>query len=79
MDQISVLDLSLGVLADEGADALLNSPKIKKLQKLDLHHHYLSSEVMAKFENLGIEVNLDEQLESEEYDDEVYRSVSVSE
>ncbi len=79
MDQISVLDLSLGVLADEGADALLNSSRIKKLQKLDLHHHYLSSEVMAKFENLGIEVNLDEQLEADEYDDEVYRSVSVSE
>ena len=39
LKQIEVLDLSLGVLTDAGAEALLASPATKKLKRLDLHHN----------------------------------------
>src|SRR5262249_2977768 len=36
LNQLEVLDLSMGTLSDAGAKALLGSPAIKKLKKLDL-------------------------------------------
>jgi len=45
LDQIKILDLSLGTMTDEGGKALLECEKIKNLQKLDLHRHYLSEGV----------------------------------
>jgi hypothetical protein len=49
MRQIDTLDLSLGTLGDEGARALLSCPDTRRLKGLDLHHHYLSDEVLAEF------------------------------
>jgi len=79
LNQLDVLDLSLGILTDKGAQALLNSERIKSLKKLDLHHHYMSTSMMEKLKRLDIEVDVSEQ-EEDEYDDgEIYRYVAVSE
>jgi len=74
--QLETLDLSLGTLGDKGAKALLANPEIKKLQFLDLHHHFISEELVAQLQQLGIRVDLGEQMEEEE---DGYRYVAVSE
>ncbi len=80
LNQLETLDLSLGTMSDKGAQALLNSDGINTLAKLDLHHHYLSTDMMEKLEALDIEVDVSEQEEEDEDDDgETYRYVAVSE
>jgi hypothetical protein len=61
--QLESLDLSLGNLSDSGADALISGQSLSHLKKLDLHHHYLTEEMMQRVWAAfpGIEVNLDEQ------------------
>jgi hypothetical protein len=75
LDRIEVLDLSLGTLGDVGAEALLASPAVAKLDKLDLHHHFISEEVVARLVGIGIEVDVSDLQEEEGYG----RYVSVSE
>ncbi len=48
LDGLETLDLSMGALGDAGAAALLANPKIKKLQFLNLHHHYCTDEVVSQ-------------------------------
>ncbi|MDZ4832602.1 MAG: STM4015 family protein [Candidatus Melainabacteria bacterium] len=79
LKQIKILDLSMGTLSDKGGNALLASPDIKKLEFLDLQHHYLSSDMIKKFRSLGINVCVDDQQEAELNDDEIWRFVQVSE
>jgi hypothetical protein len=61
--QLESLDLSLGNLSDSGAAALISGQSLSHLKKLDLHHHYLTEEMMQRVWAAfpGIEVNLDEQ------------------
>ncbi len=61
LDQLQVLDLSMGTLGDEGAQALYESDRIKKLIRLNLDHHYCSDDMMQKMLSLPIEVSMDEQ------------------
>lgn len=75
LSRIEVLDLSLGTLGDQGGAALLASPAIKGLRKLELKHNYLSEEMRAKLTALPIEVDADND-EAEEYDGERYVAVS---
>jgi len=78
--RLQTLDLSMGTLGDEGAQALLDSPYISKLKKLDLEHHFMTPAMIEKMKTLPIEVNLADQQEEEDYGDEdSYRYVSVSE
>ena len=79
VERIKVLDLSLGALTDTGAKALLESSAILKLEKLDLHHHFMSSEVAAQLKALPIDVDVSEQLQEDRYGDDVYRYIAVSE
>jgi hypothetical protein len=79
LEQLHVLDLSLGTLDDSGAAALLNCPTISKLVKLDLHHHFCSDEMMQRLQALGIEVDVSERKEPEEWDGQEQRFVAVSE
>jgi hypothetical protein len=79
LDRIRILDLSLGTLGDEGAAALLASPAVARLQKLDIHHHFCSNEMVERLQGLGIEVDASEQEKEEEYSGERYRYVAVSE
>jgi hypothetical protein len=61
--QLETLDLSLGNITDKGAAALLNGQPLTHLKSLDLHHHYLSEEMMQRVWAAlpGVEINLDEQ------------------
>lgn len=79
LEQIKVLDLSLGILRDAGAEALLDNPAIAQLEKLDIHHHFVSDELVTRLEELGIEIDASDRQEVEEYEDESYFFVAVSE
>ena len=76
LDQLESLDLSLGVMTDEGAAPLLASKRIRNLKHLNLHRNYLSDEVAAQFQQLGIEVDVGGQEEGEDEDE---RYVAVGE
>lgn len=79
LDRIEVLDLSMGTLGDDGAKALAASSKVAKLKKLDLHHHYMSEEGVAQIQALGIEADVSDRKEADEYGDDSYRYVAVGE
>jgi hypothetical protein len=84
--RLRTLDLSLGVLTDTGAEALLLSQSLGALERLDLHHNYLSPAMCAalrkKLEPAGVELNLDPGAASydpDEYRGEARRYVAVGE
>jgi len=76
VSRIETLDLSLGVLTDEGADALLklSSPTLKKL---NLHYNYFSSEVTKQLKALPLTVDASKPGGMEE--DDEWRFVAVGE
>lgn len=68
LDQLHTLDLSMGTLTDAGAEALLNSDRVKKLQRLDLSHHYMSEKMIKRWRQFGLNVDVsDAQGEDDEY------------
>ncbi|MFF9060542.1 STM4015 family protein [Streptomyces sp. NPDC101213] len=83
--RLEVLDLSMGVLTDEGGAALLAGQPLTHLKKLDLHHHYLSEALTDRIrrtvETEGVEVDLDRDDADEDHDDDgtVWRYVAVGE
>ena len=79
LDRLEVLDLSMGTLGDEGATALLASPAIRKLKKLDLQHHFISGPVAKQLESLGNEVDLSDEQEPSVWGGESHRFIAVSE
>lgn len=79
LSKIEVLDLSLGDLDDTGARSLLASPGVARLEKLDIHFHYVSPEVVAELEALGVDVNAGDRQEPDDYGDELHRYIAVSE
>jgi hypothetical protein len=79
LKKIRVLDLSLGTLTDKGAQALLDDAAITKLEKLDLHHHFCSDEMMEKLKALPCEVDVSEQEAGDQDGDETYRYVAHGE
>lgn len=79
LDGLRALDLSLGNLTDLGGEALLASAKVPRLQRLDLHHHYLSREMMDRLLALPIQVDVSDPQQAKRYDDEVYRPIAVAE
>jgi hypothetical protein len=76
LDQLETLDLSMGILTDTGAQALLDSSKLGHLKLLNLNHHYMSEGVMEKLKGLGIPVSMEDK---EDEEDEENRYVEVSE
>ncbi|HZM74441.1 MAG TPA: STM4015 family protein [Candidatus Limnocylindrales bacterium] len=78
--RLEVLDLSLGMLSDAGATALLTGQPLTHLRKLDLHHHYLSEPVMdrirAELVDAGVEVDLGDAGDPDNVED---RYVAVAE
>jgi hypothetical protein len=79
LEGLGVLDLSLGALTDVGAAALLASPAVAKLRKLDLHYHFCSPAMVERLTGLPIEVDASEPQEPDAYGGETYRYVAVSE
>ncbi|MFI7697802.1 STM4015 family protein [Nonomuraea sp. NPDC049480] len=79
--RLETLALSMGVLTDQGAEALLTGQPLTHLRHLDLHHHYLADEMMRRMAEAlpRVEVDLSEQEEPDEDDGEVWRYVAVSE
>ncbi|MFE4698241.1 STM4015 family protein [Streptomyces sp. NPDC056738] len=79
------LDVSMGVLTDDGATALLSGQPLTHLKVLDLHHNYLSAAVRTRLletlEPAGVEVRADQDdAESDEEEDgTVWRFVAVGE
>lgn len=76
LEHLETLDLSMGILTDEGAAALLTSPLVAQLKKLDVSFNWCSDEMVAKLEALPPEVDASDQQESEEDD---WRYVSLGE
>ena len=60
MDRLRVLDLSLGCLSDAGAELLLACPAVARLEKLDIHYHFVSDPMVRRLEALGIELDASE-------------------
>ncbi|RAY10880.1 leucine-rich repeat domain-containing protein [Actinomadura craniellae] len=58
--RLETLSLGLGVLTDEGAEALLSGQPLTHLKKLDLHHHFIGEEMMQRLRAAlpGVEVDL---------------------
>ncbi|WP_433664105.1 STM4015 family protein [Nocardia sp. CA-128927] len=84
--RLDVLDVSMGVLTDDGAAALLSGQPLSHLTFLDLHHNYLSEAMRTRLtetlEPAGVRLNLDpDDADEEEDEDEgtVWRYVAVSE
>jgi hypothetical protein len=75
LQRVRVLDLSLGALTDAGAEALLASPAVARLERLDLHHHFCSEAMMARLQALGIAVDVSERQDRHEYGDGLYIAV----
>ncbi len=83
--RLETLDVSMGVLTDDGATALLTGQPLTHLKKLDLHHNYigaaLRTRLLQTLEPAGVEVDVDaDDAESDEEDDgTVWRFVAVGE
>lgn len=80
VSQLTTLDFSCGSLTDKGGALLLEAvPKLPNLQKLDLHYHYMSQEMMDKLAALPIEVDISDQNEREEYNGHFYYDPMITE
>jgi hypothetical protein len=77
--RIETLDLSLGNLGDEGAVALINGGNLSALKRLDIHHHYVSDEILDGLRASGVELNADDRRTPDEYSGERHYYISVSE
>ncbi|MFD0903039.1 STM4015 family protein [Actinomadura sediminis] len=60
--RLESLSLAMGTLTDRGAEALLAGQPLTHLRELDLHHHFLSEDMMARVRAAlpGVEVDLDD-------------------
>ncbi|MDY0814483.1 STM4015 family protein [Kitasatospora purpeofusca] len=60
--RLESLNLSMGVLTDEGATALLDGQPLTHLRSLDLHHHYLTEAMQQRLREVlaGVELDLSE-------------------
>lgn len=67
--RLAEVDLSLGVLGDEGAAALLGGQPLTHLRRLDLHHHFLSEAMAARLvvELPGVDVDVSDRRTDEEW------------
>ncbi|MBW3599268.1 MAG: STM4015 family protein [Planctomycetes bacterium] len=79
VDQLEILDLSLGSLSDVGANALLQLESKTNLKRLDLHHHYISKPVQKKLKQLPFPVDLSDAKTVDESDEFSGRFISISE
>lgn len=78
--RVSTLDLSLGMLTDDGAAALLSGQPLTHLSRLDLHHHFLSEAMMSRLreelEPAGVELDISEAEGADKSADERYVAVA---
>jgi len=77
LSRIETLDLSLGVLTDEGARALLMLPLNTTLKKLNLHYNYISADLIKELKALPLVVDVSKPSHMEDNDE--WRFVAVGE
>jgi len=77
MQRIETLDLSLGVLTDEGGHALLQIPAGSTVKKLNLHYNYMTAEMIRKLKALPLTVDASKTRDSD--GDDEWRFVAVGE
>ncbi|MBP0449253.1 STM4015 family protein [Kitasatospora sp. RG8] len=75
--RLESLNLSMGVLTDKGADALLEGQPLTHLKALDLHHHYLTEAAQQRLRQALPGVALD--LSEPGNPDDQWRYVAVAE
>ncbi|MFE4518520.1 STM4015 family protein, partial [Kitasatospora sp. NPDC056783] len=75
--RLESLNLSMGVLTDQGATALLEGQPLTHLRSLDLHHHFLTEEMQQRLRQALPEVELD--LSEAGKPDDQWRYVAVAE
>ncbi|MGS2645641.1 STM4015 family protein [Streptosporangium sp. LJ11] len=77
--RLESLAQSMGVLTDEGAEALLSGQPLTHLKRLDLHHHYLTDAMVERltttFSGSGVRLDVSDQKEP----DGEWRYVAVAE
>ncbi|BAY24144.1 pentapeptide repeat protein [Calothrix sp. NIES-2100] len=67
LENLAVLDISMGTLSDIGAEVLLNCPKINQLHTLNVSMNLLSTTMIEKLSNLKCRVVAEPQADSAEY------------
>ncbi|MFJ4776559.1 STM4015 family protein [Streptomyces sp. NPDC088762] len=82
--RLKTLDLSMGVLTDQGGTALLGGQPLTHLKKLDLHHNYLTEPLKQRFRDVlepaGVALDLHRgHAEEDDWDGRTWRFVAVGE
>jgi hypothetical protein len=79
--RLATLDLSLGALGDEGGAALLAGQPLNHLERLDLHHHFLSAAMAERLREAlpDVELDLADQCEQTTWGGQPHRYIAVSE
>jgi hypothetical protein len=77
--RLEELDLSLGLLTDAGASMLLAGQPLTHLRRLDLHHHFLSEELMSRLRSELGEAGVDLDLSDAGDPDDDDRFIAVAE
>jgi hypothetical protein len=75
--QIETLDLSLGVLTDDGAEALLKLPESATLERLNLHYNYFTADLVRRLKALPLTVDVSRPSHMDRQDE--WRFVAVGE
>ncbi len=76
MERVTTIDLSLGTLSEEGAQALLTIPPTVPLKRLQLHHHFIPAPIQKKLKAMPFTVDLTNPADMDEDED---RFVAIGE
>lgn len=79
VDQLEALDFSGGTMTDAGAEALIASPRIRRLARLNLYRNYLTEATLPRLLLLGPTVDVDGQEEPDDWDGAPHYYVAVGE
>jgi len=82
LKKIETLDLSMGILKDDGAEALYNNEELLKLKHINCRHHFISPEWQMKLkEKFATQnINLNDAEEAEDFGDgDMYYFVEIGE
>lgn len=76
---LEVLDLSMGVLTDEGAQALVDNPGLSHLKKLDLQFNWLSEEMAGRLQAWADAHGIELDVSDRQDDEDEWRYVALGE
>lgn len=80
MGQLHTLDLSCGTLTDKGGVLILETvPQYPNLEKLDVHYHFMTKDMVKKLQALPVEVDASDANQPDEYDGEIYLYAMLTE